>query len=133
MKRRTFILLSGVSTLSLAIPLVSCQTKASNPDPVLSQPQFLARIWDESEIHNIGLAYRKQVPGEAGEAQLVKLLLTDNTGKSISVTTESSFLGSWLDRKIENDFKIGQTVMVKGWILSITEARQCAVYSLTRP
>src|SRR6266436_3808868 len=99
MKRRSFILLSGVSTLSLAIPWVSCQTKASNPDPVLSQPQFLARIWDESEIHNIGLAYRKQVPDEAGEAELVKLLLTDNTGKSISGTTESSFLGSWLDRK----------------------------------
>jgi len=126
-------LLSGVGTLSLAIPWVGCQTKASNPDPVLSQPQFLARIWDESEIHNIGLAYRKQVPGEAAEAQLVKLLLTDNTGKSISVATESSFLGSWLDRKIENDFKVGQTVVVKGWILSITEARQCAVYSLTRP
>ena len=126
-------MLSGVGTLSLAIPWVGCQTKASNPDPVLSQPQFLARIWDESEIHNIGLAYRKQVPGEAAEAQLVKLLLTDNTGKSISVATESSFLGSWLDRKIENDFKVGQTVVVKGWILSITEARQCAVYSLTRP
>ena len=133
MNRRSFILLSGVSTLSLAIPWVSCQTKAWNPDPVLSQPQFLARIWDESEIHNIGLAYRKQVPDEAGEAELVQLLLTDNTGKSISGTTESSFLGSWLDRKIENDFKIGQTVVVKGWILSITEARQCAVYSLTRP
>ena len=126
-------MLSGVGTLSLAIPWGGCQTKASNPDPVLSQPQFLARIWDEGEIHNIGLAYRKQVPGEAGEAELVNLLLTDNNGKSISVTTESSFLGSWLDRKIENDFKIGQTVVVKGWILSITEARQCAVYSLTRP
>jgi hypothetical protein len=133
MKRRTFILLSGVNTLSLAIPWVGCQSRVSDLDRVLSQPRFLAHIWDESEIHNIGLAYRKLVPDEAGETQLAMLLLAETTGKSISVTIESSSLGSWLERKIVNDFKIGQTVVVKGWVLSVTEARQCAVYSLMRP
>jgi hypothetical protein len=133
MKRRTFILLSGVSVISLGIPWVSCRNRTSGLNEVLSRPQFLGRICEEREVHEIGRTYRMQVPGEAGETQLVTLLLTDNTGKSISASTERASLGSWLERKIDNDFKTGQTVMVKGWVLSVTEARQCAVYSLTRP
>ena len=31
---------------------------------------------------------------------------------------------------IADDFAAGRTVMIDGWLLSMTEARQCAVYSL---
>ena len=133
MKRRTFILVSGVSAIALGIPWVSCRNRASHMNSALSQPQFLARICNEREVLEIGTLYRKQMPGEAGEKQLVSLLLTDDTGKSISESTEKSSLAPWLEQKITSDFEAGRTVIVKGWVLSITEARQCAAYSLTRP
>ena len=132
MKRRTFILISGVSVIALGIPWVSCRNRTSHLNSVLSRPQLLARICDERELLEIGTLYRKQVPDEAGETQLVSLLLTDEAGKSISASTEKSSLDPWLEQKIRNDFEADRTVIVKGWVLSITEARQCAAYSLTR-
>ena len=35
-------------------------------------------------------------------------------------------------RLVHDDFDDGRTVVVDGWILSATEARQCALYSLTQ-
>jgi hypothetical protein len=133
MKRRAFILISAVSAITLGIPWVSCRNRASNLNSALSQPQFLAHICDEREVFEIGTQYRKQVPEEVGETQLVSLLLTDGTGKSISASAEKSSLDSWLDRRTRSDFETGRTVIVRGWVLSVTEARQCAVYSITRP
>jgi hypothetical protein len=130
MKRRTFILISGVSVISLG---VSCRNRTSDLNSALSQPQFLAGICEEGEVFEIGTIYRKQVPNEAGETQLVPLLLTDDTGKSISGSAEKSSLGPWLEQRIRSDFETGRTVIVNGWVLSVTEARQCAVYSITRP
>jgi hypothetical protein len=31
---------------------------------------------------------------------------------------------------IHDDFEKGRTVVLNGWILSLTEARQCALFSL---
>lgn len=33
-------------------------------------------------------------------------------------------------RRVRDDFAAGRTVVVLGWVLSVTEARQCALYSL---
>jgi len=35
-----------------------------------------------------------------------------------------------IDQKIKEDFEKGDVVTVKGWILSVTEARQCALFAL---
>jgi hypothetical protein len=35
-----------------------------------------------------------------------------------------------LDSRVEQDFKTGKTVTAGGWVLSVTEARQCALYSI---
>ena len=34
--------------------------------------------------------------------------------------------------QVRRDFAEGRTVEVQGWVLSVTEARQCALYSLVR-
>jgi hypothetical protein len=36
-----------------------------------------------------------------------------------------------IDKKKKEDFAKSNTVIVKGWVLSRTEARQCALYTLT--
>ncbi len=38
-----------------------------------------------------------------------------------------------MSEKVQADFDNGETVVVRGWVLSRTEARQCALFSLTNP
>ena len=38
-------------------------------------------------------------------------------------------LEALLNQKIQQDFEAGRTVVVNGWVLSQTEARQCALFS----
>src|SRR5882762_1866367 len=103
MKRRTFILISAASAIALGIPWVSCRNRTSHLNSALSQPQFLARICDEREVLQIGTLYRKRVFDEAGETRLASLLLTDDTCKSISASTEKSSLDPWLEQRIGSD------------------------------
>jgi len=73
----------------------------------------------------VGTNYRKQIPVEDNETSLVKLLSTD--------TNEDSSAIEALKKEIKNDFEKGNTVMIDGWILSVTEARQCALFSIIQP
>jgi hypothetical protein len=116
MKRRDFILsvVAGVSVVSISTYYFFGDVEY---DHVIAQPKSLSLIWNVQHINAIGKQYREQVPGESSERTLVKLL------------NES---GAGLDEKINNDFETGRTVIVDGWILSETEARQCALASLVQ-
>jgi len=124
MNRRNFVLLTSAGVAALAIPTL-VYTMHKNPiDELLFQPQSLAKIWDTDTMNIIGLDYMLKVPKENRERILVKRLM----GKSGS---ESENLATRLEKQIRNDFTTGNMVMVDGWILSVTEARQCALFSLT--
>jgi hypothetical protein len=124
MNRRNFVLLTSAGVAALAIPTL-VYTMHKNPvDELLFQPQSLAKIWDTDTMNIIGLNYMLKVPKENRERILVKRLM----GKSGS---ESENLAARLEKQIINDFTTGNMVMVDGWILSVTEARQCALFSLT--
>ena len=96
------------------------------------QPVFLSHICDAKTLKEIGAAYREKFAGESNEKQLTDLLLTDSSNKIVPVNSEDAFISSLLEQKIKKDFETGRTVIVKGWILSETEARQCALFSLTQ-
>jgi hypothetical protein len=36
-----------------------------------------------------------------------------------------------IDKKVRKDFKEDKLQVIKGWVISTTEARQCALFSLT--
>jgi len=132
MKRRTFILLSLYSSAAISIPSLSCSSGSTVAKKAWMQPQLLSHICDAKTLQEIGAAYRKQVSDESKEKQLINLLLTDSTNNAIPVTSEDAVINSLLERKIQKDFETGKTVIVKGWVLSETEARQCALFSLTQ-
>lgn len=90
-------------------------------DGSLSQPHLLSLIWDFKAIKEIGDQYRMQVPEETNERSLVEALAVDGLS--------GETLESKLDGKVRSDFINGNTVLVDGWILSRTEARQCALFS----
>lgn len=123
MKRRNFIPLMGLGILAIALPTWYYKYHELEYDQLLTEPELLSYIWDSNTISKIGEIYGKHVSSENSEHELVTLLL--NNVSADTITTEM------LQQQITNDYKTGNTVMVDGWILSKTEARQCALFSLT--
>jgi hypothetical protein len=124
MKRKNFILMTAAGLAAISIPFTySCLTNYDY-DRLLAQPGSLSFIWDNQTINEIGKNYRLQVPHENKERALVGELLAD---------TDTDNLALSLEEKIIKDFKTGNTIIVDGWILSITEARQCALSSTIQP
>ncbi len=129
MKRRTFLWLSAAGTASLYIPVSGCTGRYVLSNKSVAQPSFLTHICDAKTIRAIGSAYKRMVPAEKEDRDLARLILTDNSGHVISETTDNPTLENLLNGTVQHDFESGRTVVVDGWVLSQTEARQCALFS----
>ncbi len=127
MKRRDFIQLSAFATAAISLPLLhSCNASTTEQ---LAQPVFLSRLFDERTIKDAGSAYLKNVPAENNKNKLEQLLADNN---NIINSNDEKAIHQYLDKKIQQEFEAGNTVMVKGWILAVTEARQCALFSIIK-
>lgn len=132
MDRRTFVRLSLGGAASTFLPLVSCNLGDPELRGKLSPPHSLSHIHDATTLRELGERYRQLVPGENRESRLVDQLLTNVQGERVARSSDSLFLQDLLREKIEYDFMTGNTVVIQGWVLSTTEARQCALFSLAR-
>ena len=131
MKRKTFLLTAAAVTVgAVSIPVIKHFYKGSKYYDTLVIPDELSRFCDEKTLREIGSKYRKMTPAEKDKKSLKKILLTDAAGKLIP-TTDPYVLIEFLDNKIRKDFSDSAIVIVDGWIISKTEARQCALLSLT--
>jgi hypothetical protein len=124
MKRKNFILMTAAGLAAISIPFAYSYLKDDEYNNLLAQPVSLSFIWDNQTINEIGNKYRLQVPHENKERALVGELLADTDTDNLTLS---------LDEKIIKDFKTGNIIIVDGWILSITEARQCALSSTIQP
>jgi hypothetical protein len=118
MKRRNFIIIGTAGIAAATLPTAFYFFRNVEFDPALADPKSLSLIWDTETITDIGNKYRLQIPSEKSERSLVKLLEAP---------------GPDLEQIITKDFESENTVIIDGWILSKTEARQCALFSLTQP
>jgi len=128
MDRRTFIQLSAVGAVAISLPQLHCKP---TPEGLLEFPATLSTICDEKAIKEIGSAYLQIFPEENKSSRLRQQLLKDIDGKEIASTSDVDILSLHLQKKIHEDFRTSHTVILKGWVLSLTEARQCALFSLT--
>ena len=126
MKRRDFVLsaVGGIGFISISAAYYYMSD--AGDDDALTQPQSLSLIWDAKAIRHVGNQYRTIVPEENSSHSLINLLRAE-----LSITDES--MVSRLNERITHDFETGNTVLVDGWILSVTEARQCALASTLQP
>ena len=76
-------------------------------------------------IRQLGDHYRTANPSE-NSADALRAAISNGQGPRIPL------LGKSIDDQVRDDFAAGRTVLVDGWILSVTEARQAALFSLTR-
>jgi hypothetical protein len=122
MQRRNFIHLSAYTAIALSLPFTGgCGYRRID---IESQPLFFSHITDAATIIATGMAYRKANKSEDDKTKLAALLLANNPD------ADNGAIRQMLDIKVKDDFKAGKIAVVKGWVLSVTEARQCALFSI---
>jgi hypothetical protein len=125
MQRRAFIQLSAFTAAALALPFANgCTGKKYD---IESQPYLFSHLVDAKTIMETGLAYRKANPAENDKGKLIELL---SAGNPSPIKPDENAFRAMLVQTVNNDFKTGKMAIVKGWVLSITEARQCALFSI---
>ena len=121
--RRRFLQLSALGILA-AVGDSACASSDTRADASADQPQLLAMLGPE-RVRQLGAHYRASTPAE-NSAEALRTALSNGRGLRIPFVKSGSF-----DERIREDFASGRTVVVDGWVLSLTEARQAALYSLT--
>ena len=124
MKRRNFFLLSLAGLATMAVPSYCVWKESNEKKNPLYEPRILTTILEPSDIVEMGRMYCSQFPDNGLEEKL-QGLLTDN------VNTDTDNLASALEQEVKKDYETGNTVILDGWILSETEAVQCALFSIS--
>lgn len=125
MKRREFLGLTATGAAGLILPAAAGGrgTEATTLS-MLAATQLLAVVHDARIVAEIGRRYRELVPAENDVAGLAGAILNDVEPGADQALPER------LDACIRRDFAGGRIVTLDGWVVAVTEARQCALYSL---
>ena len=115
--RRRFLQLTALGVIGSATEIACARDTAAT----LAHPQ-LVEMLGADRVRQLGERYRAATPGEDSAEKL---------HDAISRGGDFHLFRTSIDDQINDDFKNGHTVIVDGWILSVTEARQAALFSLT--
>ena len=126
MKRRTFIISSAA--LIISAPFASYLWFSEDKLSMLKKPETLLSICNDEELFKIGRRYISLHPLENSKDILMDKLLT-STNNIKKSNLESTL--NYMLKRIENDFKNKEYINIEGWVISITEARQCALLAIT--
>ncbi len=122
--RRRFLKVSALGVIA-TVADSGCTSGDLPAAAAVDQPLLVAMLGPE-RVRELGTRYRAATPNEnTGDALRVAIAHGRN-GLRIPFIGHSS-----LDDQIRDDFENGRTVIVDGWVLSVTEARQAAIFSLT--
>ena len=113
MNRRRFLRIIALSAASLTV--TGREVAAAFDLQPLARPDLLSLLGAE-RVREIGSQYRRLVPTERDWRALRAAILA-RRGPSIAAMVAS-------------DFETGRTIVLNGWFLAVTEARQCALFSL---
>ena len=123
MNRKDFLVLSGFGLAALSLPAACQLSQRRERLASLARPIELSKICDTPALVAIGARYLKVAPGEGEEDLLADLLSQGRKGPPDS-------LAHMLQQRIRADYESHDTLILEGWVLSRTEARQCALLSL---
>jgi hypothetical protein len=123
MKRRHFIGMAATGAAGLVWP-ATARDGEHLPWLTLATPHLLDVLRDERLVRDLGVRYREMVPAEDNARVLAQAIL------ATSSAMDPVPLHARVNDRVQREFAGGETVTLNGWILSITEARQCALFSL---
>jgi len=120
--RRRFLQLS---TLGVAATIVGDACVGSDrPDVADDRPNLLEMLGPD-RVRMIGKQYLASKPAETTADALRSAISKSRHESRVPLMPRS------LDDQVREDFINGHTVLVDGWVLSITEARQSALFALS--
>ena len=119
MKRRKFIGILAIGALLLGLISWFFGIKGKRRATYAYEPHVLSNICTREKIVEIGQKYRA-ISSENNKDNLVQLLAFE----------DQADVKQYFEQRIRQDFEKNDTVLIDGWLLSITEARQCALLSL---
>lgn len=127
MDRRQFIQFAAAGAAGIGLTGAVWLPSAEPPLSVLGRPALLDLLKSSDEIRAVGKAFRAAHPTERTADEIASAILSDT---QLSLRLPESAMRDALSRQIRKDFAEHRTIRLKGWILSVTEARQCALYSI---
>lgn len=121
MDRRLFLLRSLMAAAAgvVAPPLAGCA--AGGGDTAATPEELAALMLRDDAVLRLGREYLAAHPGESDPAALAGLLaaglpaLEDAAGRQALLA------------RIRDDYAAGRTVILSGWVLSLSEGRLCAL------
>jgi hypothetical protein len=126
MKRRQFIY-CATAMLALTIPAGAYARPLAPTTATLAHTGLLDFLGGHDYICKIGQAYRDRYRDESNEVALTAALLSAYPHKRpLSATA----LNEYINNRVSEDFRKDNMVMLDGWLLARTEARQTALYSI---
>ena len=120
--RRRFLQVAAAGVVA-AIVYPVYRRRDGRDDGAIDRPQLLA-ILGADRVRQLGAHYRSATPSENTAGALIAAL-SDGRGPGVPFGGRKS-----IDDRIRDDFVAGRTVLVDGWVLSVTEARQAALFSI---
>ncbi|HEY1951643.1 MAG TPA: hypothetical protein VGG76_02465 [Gemmatimonadaceae bacterium] len=116
--RRRFLQLSALG-VAVVVADSGCAREAGG---AADSPQLVSMLGAE-RVRELGKKYLSSAPGENNPEALREAI---SRGTGVRLLGRGS-----IDDTIRSEFAAGHTVLVDGWVLSVTEARQAALFSLT--
>lgn len=123
MNRRSFIIIGGAAGILLTTGAIKYINKSSSD--ALSTPETLLYLFGNDEVVLLGKEYLNNNSKVDSVEGITNLLIEDIDIENLA----SSEIKQELLLKIKDDFKKEKTVVVRGLIISNTEAIQCALFS----
>ena len=128
MKRREFIGIAAVSTAAVVVPALA--RGDTSVAATLAYPRLLQLLHDEQIVRDLGRRYREIVPAEDSADTLVDAIMAGESAEFSIQHAATPSLCARVHEQVQRDFASSRTVTIDGWVLSVTEARQCALNSL---
>jgi len=122
--RRSFargLLAALIGSLAFALPSLG-----HAPAPA----DFGALVRSRASAERIGRRYLTTLPADINAGRL--RMMSRTLERALLVSRRDPALAARLLRQgIDEDFRCADTVVVDGWVLSVTEARLCAIIALS--
>lgn len=120
MDRRAFLESAATGVLTIATGAACAEQQPS--DEVLATPA-LTKMFGERRVLQFGEWYREMVPAES-DPDVLRAAIVKGEERRFHFPWSR---GMTIDERVADDFANDRTVLVNGWLLSRTEARQCAL------
>lgn len=120
-------MLAGISASASGIGLI--EWLASHVPNIPGKPVFLSKVCDDATLRGLGEGWLREHDGERDHAVLARYIY-GVSDTSDAHHRESSSSRARVRMAVRDDFAKGRTVILDGWVLSVTEARQCALFSI---